>query len=471
MKKLSINYTKGILILLGDIFIIPLSYFAAYKLRFLIGSLVPFSEIIPTSFIILATLGYLCIFYFFGLYELKKYFSFNTFMKILFSVLTASILISFLKYSLFLIPIGRGILFIANIIIFILVFGWRPLSHKLSKYVTTPKRIIIVGKGKAVHEISQAIKLVSEDLEVIGIVQEKEVIPEKSTSKPKPKVLGPIDRLQDIIKEYEIDQIVLAGIKEKDRNIAHIILDARLKGIHVIDMPDLYQILLKKVPIDYVQEKWFINAKGFERINSILIIKVKRLIDAMFSFLILLISLPLWPFIALMIKLNSPGPIFYRQRRLGKNESTFLLYKFRSMIHEAEKNGAVWAEQDDDRVTSAGKILRKFHVDELPQLINVIKGEMSLVGPRPERPEFVEDLKKEIPFYSLRHFTMPGLTGWAQISYPYASSLKDAKEKLEYDLYYISHMNLLLDMRILLKTVQIVLFGRKKQDYGVGIRE
>lgn len=469
MKKISMKDTKGIFILIGDIFIIPLSYFAAYKLRLLFGPLIPFREIAPQIFLLVATLGYLCIFYFFGLYELKKYFSFNTFMKILLSVLTASIMISFLKYGIFFIPIGRGILFIANIIIFLSIFGWRLLSHQLSKYVITPKRVLIVGKGKAIHEISQAIKLVSEDLEVIGIVREKEDIPEKSTSIPKSNVLGSIDRLQDIIQECNIDQIVLAGIEEKDSNIAHVILDARLKGILVVDMPDLYQTLLKKIPIDYVQEKWFINAKGFERINSILIIKVKRLIDALSSILILLISLPLWPFIALMIKLNSRGPIFYRQRRLGKNESTFLLYKFRSMIHEAEKNGAVWAEQDDDRITGAGKILRKLHMDELPQLINVIKGEMSLVGPRPERPEFVEDLKKEIPFYSLRHFTMPGLTGWAQICYPYASSLKDAKEKLEYDLYYISHMNLLLDVRIVLKTVQIVLFGRRKQ--GVRIMD
>ncbi|MCJ7582385.1 MAG: sugar transferase [Candidatus Aminicenantes bacterium] len=462
MKKLNINYTKGILILIGDIFIIPLSYLAAYKLRLLFGALIPFREIAPSVFLFVGTMGYLCIFYFFGLYELKKYFSFNTFIKILLSVLTASILISILKYGLFFFPIGRGILFIANIIIFILVFGWRLLIYKLSKYIIAPKKVIIVGKGKAVHEILQAIKLVSEDLDVIGTVQEKEGIPEKSTSSPKSEVLGSIDKLQDIIQEYGIDQIVLAGIGEKDGNIAHVILEARLKGIIVIDMPDLYQTLLKKIPINYVQEKWFIHAKGFERINNFLVIKVKRLIDAISSCLILLISLPLWPFIALMIKLNSPGPIFYKQRRLGKNESTFFLYKFRSMIHEAEKNGAVWAEQDDDRITGAGKIMRRLHVDELPQLINVIKGDMSLVGPRPERPEFVEDLKKEIPFYSLRHFTMPGMTGWAQISYPYAASLKDAKEKLEYDLYYISHMNLLLDMRILLKTVQIVVFGRKK---------
>ncbi len=458
MNKVSANFKKWFLAIVGDAFIIPLSYVGAYYLRTLIKPIAPFNEIIPTTLLILITIGYLCIFYLFGLYELKRIVSLNTFAKILISVLSASIFISFIKYGLYLFPIGRGLLFIANIFILSLIFGWRMLSHKLSKYVFTPKRVIIVGKGKAVHEISQAIKLVSEDLTVIGTVQEKEDI----------EVLGSIDQLQDIIQEHNIDQIVLAGIEEKDSNIAHIILDARLKGILVIDMPDLYQTLLKKIPINYVQEKWFINAKGFERINNILIIKVKRLIDVMFSFLILIISLPLWLLIALMIKLNSPGPIFYKQRRLGKNESTFLLYKFRSMIHEAEKNGAVWAEQDDERITGAGKILRKLHVDELPQLINVIKGEMSLVGPRPERPEFVEDLKKEITFYSLRHFTMPGMTGWAQISYPYASSLKDAKEKLEYDLYYISHMNLLLDMRILLKTVQIVMFGRRKQDYRLG---
>ncbi len=204
--------------------------------------------------------------------------------------------------------------------------------------------------------------------------------------------------------------------------------------------------------------------KGFDLSSKIFMIKVKRLIDITISSLILLVSLPLWPIIALFIKINSKGPVFYTQERVGKNESVFSLFKFRSMIDKAEKDGAAWADENDKRITFVGKMLRKLHLDELPQLLNVIKGEMSLVGPRPERPEFVEELKKKIPYYSLRHFMKPGLTGWAQVNYAYASSLKDSREKLEYDLYYISHMNLLLDARILLKTAKTIVFRRKSKE-------
>jgi len=224
----------------------------------------------------------------------------------------------------------------------------------------------------------------------------------------------------------------------------------------------MYQTLKKRIPINYVDENWFLREKGFEHSTNILVIKVKRLIDIIVSSIILLISLPLWPIISLLIKINSRGPVFYIQQRVGENESLFSLYKFRSMIDKAEKDEPVWAEENDKRITLAGKILRKLHVDELPQFWNVIKGEMSLVGPRPERPEFVEELKKEIPYYSLRHFMKPGITGWAQVNFPYASSLKDSQEKMEYDLYYVYHMNLLFDVRILLRTAQKILLGKKE---------
>jgi exopolysaccharide biosynthesis polyprenyl glycosylphosphotransferase len=189
--------------------------------------------------------------------------------------------------------------------------------------------------------------------------------------------------------------------------------------------------------------------------------RAKRLSDIIVSFFVLLISSPFWPIIALCIKINSRGPVFYAQKRVGQNESLFSLFKFRSMVDKAEKDEARWASEDDKRITLVGKILRKLHLDELPQFWNVIKGEMSLVGPRPERPEFVEELKKEIPYYSLRHFMKPGLTGWAQVNFPYASSLEDSQEKLEYDLYYISHMSLLFDLRIFLKTAQKILLEKK----------
>lgn len=236
------------------------------------------------------------------------------------------------------------------------------------------------------------------------------------------------------------------------------LLKARLKGIEVIDLLEAYQLLRGKIAVDYIQdENWFLKTKGFDSANAIFSGRIKRLMDVAISSVFLIMSLPLWPLIALAIKLNSKGPIFYAQERIGKNESVFSLYKFRSMIEKAEEKEPQWSNEDDKRITPVGRILRKLHLDELPQLLNVLKGEMSLVGPRPERPEFVEELESKIPYYSLRHFIKPGMTGWAQVNYPYASSLKASKEKLEYDLYYVSHRNLALDLRILAKTLKIIL--------------
>jgi lipopolysaccharide/colanic/teichoic acid biosynthesis glycosyltransferase len=184
---------------------------------------------------------------------------------------------------------------------------------------------------------------------------------------------------------------------------------------------------------------------------------MKRVFDFLIAILMLVISLPLWPFIALGIKLDSKGPVFYSQRRVGKRNKIFTLIKFRSMVERAENGVPLWAAENDDRITRMGRVLRSFHVDELPQLFHVIKGEMSLVGPRPERPEFVEVLRQKIPSFDERHKVKPGITGWAQVQYPYAASIADYAKKVEYDLYYIQNRSLLLDLKILLLTAKRLL--------------
>ncbi len=457
------RYKRSLLILIGDVLIVPFSYVAGYYLRF--GNLAGFSEIIPSLLLILITLSYLAIFYFFDLYELKpNYFTVNSFVNILISILVAGVLISFLKYGLFLFPIGRGIFILANLIILVFVFIWRGFCHQLFKYLIKPKRLIIVGAEKAGQEIAQVIESTVNDFELLGFLDDDERKKGKFFAEIKLKVLDSTDKIPALIEDNKVDQIVLANPQEKNPLLTKNILNARLKGIEVIDMPDMYQLLKERIPIKYIQDDWLLKEKGFDLSGKIFMIKVKRLIDIAIPSLILLVSLPLWPIIALFIKINSKGPVFYAQERVGKNESFFSLYKFRSMIDKAEKKGAVWADENDKRITFVGKILRKLHLDELPQLLNVIKGDMSLLGPRPERPEFVEDFKKKIPYYSFRHFIKPGLTGWAQVNYPYASSLKDSGEKLEYDLYYISHMNLLLDLKILLKTAKTIVFRRESKE-------
>jgi len=169
---------------------------------------------------------------------------------------------------------------------------------------------------------------------------------------------------------------------------------------------------------------------------------------------------PLMFLTAVLIKIESKGPVFYKQKRIGLNERTYNLIKFRSMIKDAEKNGAMWAEEKDPRLTKVGRIIRPFRIDELPQILNILKGNMSFIGPRPERQIFIEELKKEIPYYSYRHFVKPGLTGWAQVNYPYGASMEDAVRKLEYDLYYIKNSNFLLDLQIVLRTFRVILFRR-----------
>jgi len=237
------------------------------------------------------------------------------------------------------------------------------------------------------------------------------------------------------------------------------VLNCKLSGVEVVDSPTFYEQLTGKLLIENITPSWFIFSHGF-RVTYLFRI-YKRAIDIISSMIGLILTLPLFPVLALLIKLESPGPVFFRQVRVGEREKEFVLYKFRSMGQDAEsKTGAVWAEKNDPRVTRFGRFLRNSRLDELPQLINVFKGEMSLVGPRPERPEFVAKLKEIIPFFSERHFIKPGLTGWAQVRYSYGSSVEDAIEKLRYDLYYIKNISLAFDFMIAIETVKVVLFGR-----------
>ncbi len=213
------------------------------------------------------------------------------------------------------------------------------------------------------------------------------------------------------------------------------------------------------MPLDALSEEWLSFAAGFPVLHQKLFRKIKRISDILFAAFGLVLSLPISLAAAIAIKLDSPGPILFRQWRVGRMEKPFLVLKFRSMREDAEPDGSPqWAAAADSRVTRVGRILRRLHIDEIPQMINVLRGEMSFIGPRPERPEFVELLKAQISFYSLRHSVPPGITGWAQVNYPYGSSVQDAKRKLEFDLYYVRNASPTLDLRILLRTVRVIIF-------------
>jgi len=448
-----------LLVLLGDLIFVPLSYAAAYFIRLQFGPLESFQEIVPFSFLGIIPFIYLAVFYFFDLYELRKnVFSFHVFANLCISLICAAVIVSFLKYGLFLQPIGRGILFLANFLILIFAFGWRNLCQQLLKKFITPKRVVILGAGKDRLNIAKEIATRHKDeFQIVGFLDEEEnpgLASEEAEGAP---FLGRLNNIKDLIHNHKIDQIIVAEALTYNSVLTKELLEAKLKGVEVIDLPEAYLFYKGKIPIDHVKDQWFLKTKGFGLAARKNTLRFKRLVDVTFSTFFFVVSLPLWPLIALSIKLNSKGPVFIKQKRVGKNEQIFHLIKFRSMIDKAEKGKPVWADENDSRVTFIGKYLRQFHLDELPQLINVMKGEMSLVGPRPERPEFVEELKRHISYYSLRHFVSPGLTGWAQVNIAYASSLEASREKLEYDLYYIAHMNLFLDLWIMMKTVRKIL--------------
>ena len=226
-------------------------------------------------------------------------------------------------------------------------------------------------------------------------------------------------------------------------------------GISILDFPDFYETVAEKIPVSVISESWFLV--NLVEINKRLFESFKRIFDIALSIILGVPTMFLFPIIGAVIKISGDGSIFYRQKRVGKNGKIFEIVKFRTMEENAEKNGAQWAIANDPRATKAGKILRKTRLDELPQLWNILRGDMSFIGPRPERPEFIAELQKQIPHYAMRHLIKPGLTGWAQIKFPYAASVEDAMEKLQYDLYYIKHRSLVLDFGVVLKTIKIVL--------------
>jgi sugar transferase (PEP-CTERM system associated) len=251
-------------------------------------------------------------------------------------------------------------------------------------------------------------------------------------------------------------EVVVATDDRRGMPISQL-LHCKIAGVNVVDYLTFWERENGKVDIDALQPSWLIYSDGFRQ--GVIVDAAKRALDVGASLALLIFALPLMVAAAVAIRLEGPGPMLYRQERVGRNGKTFVLLKFRSMGVDAERNGAQWAATSDPRVTRVGGLLRKFRIDELPQLLNVLRGDMSFVGPRPERPVFVDQLARTIPFYGERHSVKPGITGWAQVNYPYGASLDDARQKLSFDLYYVKNRTLFLDLVILVQTVRVILFS------------
>ena len=334
-----------------------------------------------------------------------------------------------------------------------LSLGWRWFYNRNADSLTHPLRILLVGTDRA----GKVRQLLAEGLPKASIIGYVGEAAEDGDCGP---YLGPSFNALEAAQEKQATMILLLPDAPIDDDIARALLTAKLRGRMVVDIRTFYEHVVKRLPLSQITEEWLLTAEGFSLNTRGSLRRLKRAFDVLCSLVLLIPATPVMLLAALIIRLESPGPVIYRQSRVGLHEREFTVYKFRSMRVDAETHGAVWASANDSRVTRFGRFIRKVRIDELPQIWNILKGDMSFIGPRPERMAFVQKLKDEIPYYSLRHTVKPGLTGWAQVCFPYAASEDDSRRKLEYDLYYIKNMSLLLDIHIIFKTVGVVLFPK-----------
>ncbi len=318
-------------------------------------------------------------------------------------------------------------------------------------------RIMIFGSGAAAQTVGNTLRAADPQAQIVGYCAGPN---EEQSDVPRSELIAARGTLTETARSLNVDEIVVALSERRGGSMPlRQLLDCKLYGIRVVDIATYFEKTLAQIKISHVNAGWLIFGDGFNQ--GVLRTAVKRVFDIVFSSVILILALPVMAVTAVLIKLESHGSVLYRQERVGLNGSIFEVVKFRSMRSDAEKDGKPrWATLNDDRVTRVGKFIRKVRIDELPQLFNVLRGEMSLVGPRPERQFFVDDLISKIPYFAVRHSVKPGVTGWAQVRYEYGSTVEDSVEKLQYDLYYVKNHTLFLDLLILLETVAVVLTGK-----------
>jgi sugar transferase (PEP-CTERM system associated) len=351
--------------------------------------------------------------------------------------------------------IGHGILITSLCLLLVAVPIGRLAFDGLAQGPHLEERILILGSGRIARTLARQI-FSQHDFayRVVGFVQED---PEQG-HRADPLTLGTAADLPSLIARHQIDRVIVGLTDRRGRMPIRELLQAKLSGVRVEEAATTYERITGKILLDDLKPSWFIFSDGCRAARGTRL--VKRALDVILASIGLLGALPLMLLTAIAVRLDSPGPIFYRQDRVGENGRVFTLCKFRSMRMDAERGTPIWAKDRDERVTRIGRFLRLTRFDELPQLWNVLRGNMSFVGPRPERPYFVEQLAAANPFYMERHCVKPGVTGWAQVRYRYGSSVEDAMEKLQYDLYYVKHLSIIFDLTIVADTVKVILSGK-----------
>jgi sugar transferase (PEP-CTERM system associated) len=373
------------------------------------------------------------------------------------SVGQACVLLGVLYFAVPDLIIGRGVFLISIALGSTLIAATR-LAFEGNWYTGALKqKVLILGTGELADTVARQFASRPDlNLSIVGFLKSAD---DSVVSFPAEyKVLGKLQDLAAVARVTRAEKVIVA-LKER-RLILPVreLVRLRMEGIVVEDAQTTLSALSGRVCLDTLHPSWFVFSEGFRR--SKVLLAVKRQIDIVCASVGLLLSFPIMLLVALAVRLDSPGPVIYRQRRVGLAGRCFNVLKFRSMSEDAEKAGAQWATTDDARVTRVGAFIRKYRLDEFPQFVNVLRGDMSFVGPRPERPEFVEDLRNAIPYYDERHTVRPGITGWAQVVYEYGASVEDARRKLEYDLFYLKNMSIMFDIAIIFHTLRTIMSGR-----------
>jgi len=450
---------RKLILLIGDVVILYASLAIALTIRYQGFDLNTFKlHLLPFSIIYLI---WLIIFYIHNLYDLDIAKNNVEFSSALIRALLIGGLISvvffYLAPNFASINITPKTNLFLNILVFIILFyGWRSLFNFLIGSLKLKINLAIIGYTPQTTELAkEIIKNPQLGYKLKLIIKNHEKI--DKIDLPEIKISQGLENLKEILEEEKVSTAVVAPEIYQSPDLIQNLFECIRYRIDFINLSEFYENITQKIPLTAVNQIWFLE--NISQRNRVFYEFFKKIFDLFFAFILLIITLPFWLIVALIIKFTSSGPIFYKQTRIGQEGKPFKIVKFRSMIKDAEKDGAKWAEDNDKRITKFGKFIRKTRFDELPQLWNIIKGEMSFVGPRAERPEFHKQLKNSIPFFQERYLIKPGLSGWAQIKYGYGSTIKDSFEKVQYDLYYVKNRSFPFDLSIILKTINIILRG------------
>ena len=443
-------------LLAGDCLIAVLALF--------VGAVIRFGE--PVNVFVTATgaTATITILYLFALYVLDLYnaevlrYFWGTAFRVSLACAIAATMASLIFYWLPFYRIERGVVIIALPSIVVVSIAWRMIFLRWHPVLLKSTRVVVIGCGSGAAVLEEFLRTNPAQYQCMGFVC--------SSSQPNeapavsPSQIFEWAKLELVLKEGSVKDVVIACSHLTDAEEKEL-TRLRFHGYRIHHGTDICLQVAERIPLELVSDQWLWHSPGSELLVRQTLQRIRRLIDILLAGICLLLSLPVWGVIAAAIALDSAGPVLFSQIRVGKDGEVFRMLKFRSMdVKEEGHHRAQWTKVADPRVTRVGQFLRVFHLDELPQLMNILRGEMSFLGPRPEQPDFVDELRKVVPHYDLRHVVPPGLTGWGQVNYPYGASVDDARIKLEYDLYYILNWSFMLDLRTLLRTVRVVLFKK-----------